>query len=67
MTGRINQDQACVTLNLCEGIVTCTSRLGQWLNKMNLLVREGVFTPLYGFPLTMIPIAGPGAKITLVG
>lgn len=59
MAGGINQEQACVTLNLCEGIVTCTSRLGQWLNKMNLPVREG-------FPLTMMPMAGQGAKMTLV-
>jgi len=51
MAGGINQEQACVTLNLCEGIVTCTSRLGQWLNKMNLPVREGVIHPFVWIPI----------------
>lgn len=54
MAGRINQELVCITLNLCEGIVPYTSRLGQWLSKINLPFREGVFTPLYGFPLTMM-------------
>lgn len=54
VAGRINQEHGCITLNLCEGIVPYIPRLGQWLNKMNLPFREGVFAPLYGFPLTMM-------------